>query len=99
MDVEVVDSLNKLASILKLVHRDALARTRSELRAEPAKAAILDAIGAEWLGTKALQTKVAKATALKERAIQQHIADLVSLGAVERRGDACNTEYRNSGIL
>jgi Fic family protein len=46
-----------------------------------------------------LQTTVATKTKASKRTIQERIADLVSLGVLEKRGATRTTEYKGSGLI
>ena len=70
MEAQLVERVDRLIALLKLVHSDSLTAKRQVLRAEPTKAAILDVVTAEWIPTKRLQDEVARRAEAKGRSIQ-----------------------------
>ena len=98
MSEDVVERLDRITAILRLAHRDAIERTRTEIRADKTNAAILDA-SANWVGTAALQAAVMKKSGGKERSVQMRIVDLIAQGLVEKRGGGRNIEYKATGLI
>ena len=53
----------------------------------------------EWTSAGALKGAVAKATKQSEPTIKRRVADLVSLGALARRGAGGSVSYRSTGLF
>lgn len=90
--------LDTIATILKLAHSDAIAKTRTSVRSEPAKAALLDG-ASKWTGAGKLVKAVAKKSGKSERSVQNYIAELLELGVLEKQGGGPTTEYRSTGLV
>lgn len=98
-NADLVERLDRITAILKLAHSEALNVARSQLRSEPAKAAIMDTVSNGWMQTKTVQERAARKANASERTIRDHLIELVGLGVLEKRGEARNTEYRSTGVI
>jgi hypothetical protein len=99
IEAALLDRVDRLTLLLELALAPQLDARRSELRADPVDAAILDAATADWQPASRLQAAVAKATGKKKRAIQEHISDLLDRGVLRSQGGGPTTEYRSSGVI
>ena len=95
----VVGRLDRLISLFRLVHADALAAARTRIRDDEANAAILDATDSRWVAAGTLRDQVVRKTGLKQAAVRARIADLVDAGALEREGGGPTTKYRSTGLV
>jgi hypothetical protein len=98
MNEDIVKRLDRIAAILQLAHRDAIERTRSQIRSDKVNAAILDT-STQWIGTAKMQAAVAAKTRASTRTIQERTVDLLGQGVIEKRGGGPKTEYRASGLI
>ena len=97
---EIGRKLDTIASILRLAHRDAIARERASIRGDKINAAILDAVGIDSrTGSGALQKAVAKKTRTGERTVRDRLGELADMGALEKQGGGSKTEYRSTGLI
>ncbi len=96
---ELREEISRFTTLFKLAHREELERARLELYADPVKAAVLESLTEEWTPARRLQEQVARETGIGERSIRVHLAELVNLGVVARRGATHTTEYRSGGIF
>jgi hypothetical protein len=99
VDEALIQRIDRITTILRLANAEGLERMSKKLRAEPAKTAILDVVGSTWMPTKRLQDKAVAHANVAARTIRDHLAELVELGVLERRGEARSTEYRNAGVI
>ncbi len=97
-DEATARTLNQIAAILKLAHKDALGELRAEIEKDPTSKAIL-AASAEWIATGALQTAAVKKGASSKRTVLRRLPDLVAQDVLERREEGSNVEYRNTGLI
>lgn len=97
-DDDVVARLDRITAILQLAHRDEIERARTQIRSDKVNAAILDA-SAKWIGSGAMQAKVAKKTKASTRTVRDRIADLLATGVLDKRGGGPTTEYRTNGLI
>ena len=95
----VTTRLDRLISLVQIIHSDEIEAASARLRADKPKAAILEACAGGWVSARAVQAGVTKVTKLKERAIQLHVGELLARGALERRGSGRNVEYRSTELL
>jgi hypothetical protein len=77
-----------------------------QIRGERKNAEIDDEVSAEilrrtatWTAVGALKREVQKATGQSGKTVQRRFNKLIEVGALERRGNATSTEYRNSGLF
>ena len=98
MTDEVVERLDRITAILQLAHEDAIERARTRIRSDKVNAAILDA-ASKWVPAAKMQATVASKTQAATRTIQEHIADLISQGVLEKRGATHTIEYKASGLI
>jgi Fic family protein len=95
----IVTRLDRLISLLRVVHSDELATARAGIRKDKANAAILDATDGRWAAAGTLRDQVVRQTGLKQAAVRARIAELVDAGALERQGGGRTTEYRSTGLV
>ena len=95
----ITTRLDRLISLMRIIHADEIDVARARIRADKPKAVILDACAGRWVSARALRDQVAKQTKLKERAIQLHLGDLWEWGALKRRGSGRSVEYRSTELL
>lgn len=95
----VVERLDQILAVLKLSNREALVSAAKELRAEPAKMAVLDACADDWLGAGELTKLVMEKTTLGNSPVRGHIGDLVEAGVLTRQGGGRATQYKSTGVI
>jgi hypothetical protein len=99
MSDPVVERLDQVLAVLRIANADALERASQRLRSEPAKAAALDACADGPVQAGKLTKAVMAKTKLGNSTVRQHLADLVTAGALVREGAGPNTNHRSSGVI
>jgi len=94
----VVERLDRILSILRVAHADKISELRRSVRGHPVDAAILDH-ALDWTPGGDLRQGVAKDAGQTERNVNNRIADLIALGALEKRGAGRATAYRSTGLI
>jgi hypothetical protein len=95
---EVAQRLDTLIAILKLAHRDDIAKARTSVRANTVNAAILD-LANDWTPSGKLQAAVAKRTGKTDRTVRDRLGELAAQGLIEQRGGGPTTAYRSTGLI
>ena len=95
---EVVQRLDKLIAIMQIAHKDEIERARTEIVADKIDAAILKATARETSAGKVVKAAASRAKT-SERAVQEHVAELVARGLVEKSGGGPATKYRATGLI
>jgi hypothetical protein len=90
--------LDLLIALTRVGVRDQLARERRMLDEDPVSREILRATD-DWTSSGPLKDLVRRATKQSEPTVKRRIADLVSRGALLRRGAGSAISYRNSGLF
>jgi hypothetical protein len=91
--------LDLIIALMRIGFGDQLQRHRHRLfDADPASEEILR-LAEDWIAAGALKGQVTKATRQSEPTVKRRIADLVSLGALERRGAGPAVSYRSTGLF
>lgn len=91
--------LDLIVALMRIGFGDQLQRHRHRLFDEdPASEAILRHAD-DWIAAGALKGHVTKTTKQSEPTVKRRIADLVSLGALERRGAGSSVSYRSTGLF
>jgi hypothetical protein len=98
MDEATNNRLDRIIAILRVAHADKIDALRSTVRTHPVDAAILDATE-DWMAGGDLRRSIAKESGQTERNVTNRIAALITLGALEKRGDGRATTYRSTGLL
>jgi hypothetical protein len=96
-DPEILRRLDRIQATLRLAFEPQISSTAEAIRSDLVNATILDATG-DWVGSTALQTRVAKKTNRQPRMIRSRLAELVEKGALEVRGGG-RPEYRRTGLV
>lgn len=96
-DDEIGRTLNRIAAILQIAHRDALEEERDRVL-DDANKAIFKAT-ASWAATADIEKAVVGGKAASRSTLYVRLADLVERGLLERRKNGNTTEYRNSGLI
>jgi hypothetical protein len=92
------EKLDRIISILRVAHADKISDLRMTIRSHAVDAAVIDG-AQDWTSAGALQKTVAKATGQSERNVRNRIAELIALGALEKRGGGPTTMYRATGLI
>jgi Fic family protein len=98
-DNDIVVRLDRMISILQLAYSDEIAGARAKVRADPIKLHVLDATEAEFVKAGDLKSAAAKITGESERTVSRRIQELVTLGALERRGGGQMIAYKSTGLI
>lgn len=98
-DDEVVERLDRIATLLVIGFADQIVRARNEVRADPVNAAVLDVVSENWVSSGDIKRKVSKSEEVSERTVQRALATLAARGAVCARGTGANLSYRSAGVL
>jgi hypothetical protein len=93
------DRLDRIAAILALANRGAIAEAKREIREDRLNVAILDACSSEWAPAGEIWDKVAKKSKASRSTFKRRIAELVTEGALFRQGNAPAITYRASGLV
>jgi hypothetical protein len=99
MSDAITERLDQLIAIQRLVHREALAEARTDLRGNDVKRALLDLTEDDWIKAGALKNAVVKKTKAANSTVSAHIADLLAAGLLAKRFGGPKTEYRGTGIV
>lgn len=97
-DEEILHRLDRIQAILALAFAPQIRAVGEKIREDKANAAILDVAG-EWIGTAALQTKVAKRVPMSTRRVRDRLPALLAQGVLEARGSEKRMEYRATGLV
>jgi Fic family protein len=95
---DVLQRLDKIIAILQIAHEDAIDRKRKGINADPVDAAILKAAAKETPAGKVVKAAATKAKA-SDRSVQEHVAELVERGLLEKSGAGPATKYRAIGLV
>lgn len=99
MSDAIAERLEQLIAIQRLVHREALAEARAEIRANDVKRALLDTAEDDWVKAGDLKAAAFKKTKAASSTISAHIADLVAAGLLAKRYGGPKTEYRGTSVV
>jgi hypothetical protein len=94
---EIGRKLDAITAILKLVYHEELAAARTRVRSDKAYAVILDSTK-KWTAAAKVQA-AAKKKGVARSTTSKKIAELITLGLVERRGGSTTLEYRATGLI
>jgi hypothetical protein len=97
-DEGIARRLDRIEAILKLAFAAQLDEARGKIRQDAVDAEIIDATR-DWVGTTALQERVARATGKSKRTVRDHLPELVSRGILEQGGSEGRPEYRSAGVI
>lgn len=98
-DEELLDRLDRIATILEIGFSDQLERARAAVREEPVDAAVLDVVRDGWVTSGEIKRAVTKSARVSDRTVQRSLAGLVARGYVRVAGEPPNVSYRSSGVL
>ena len=90
--------LDLIIALMRIGFGDQLQRRSRVVAEDPTNAQILRHCD-DWIAAGALKTAVMKATKQSEPTIKRRIAELVSLGALARRGAGASISYCTTGLL
>jgi len=99
VDDEIIERLDLLIALMRIGFSEQLTALRDDAAAEPVAAAVLEAVGAEWINSGDLQRSVAKTMKVSERTVLRAITALADRGLIKVRGTGRQTSYRRSGLL
>src|SRR5687767_6438835 len=97
-DDEILRRLASIQAILRLAFAPQLAQAHEAIRADEINAAILDAAD-DWIGSSALQRKVANRTGKSTRAVRGRLPELAAQGILEVGGSEGRPEYKRTGLV
>lgn len=90
--------LDVLIALTRIGIRDQLERERRALLADDVSLAILRG-AQDWIGAGELKSAVMQATKQSEATVKRRISELISGGALQRRGATRSIAYRSSGLF
>jgi predicted HTH transcriptional regulator len=90
--------LDLLIALTRVGVREDLNRELRTLQADPASLEILQR-SEDWTPAGELKTAVRAATSQSEPTVKRRIAELVSRGALQRRGAGGSVSYRATGLF
>ncbi len=92
--------LDILIALTRIGIQSELRKVEEQLRADPVSLAILRNLSpTEAISAGALKTAARAATKQSEATIKRRLADLVTSGAVLRRGSGAGVSYLSSGLF
>jgi DNA-binding transcriptional regulator PaaX len=97
-DDQLLERLDLLIALLRISARDALTAERAELLSDPVSRVVLQSTDA-WIPAGELKSRAVRETGQSEPTVKRRIAELVSRGALVRRGAGRTVSYRNSGLI
>ena len=97
-DEEIIAKLDLIQATLAIAFSEQIGEARERIRSDDVSASLLDH-SAEWIGSAALQSAVAKAVKKSERSVRDRLPDLVAQRALEVRGPEKRPEYRRTGLV
>ncbi len=93
------ERLDRIAAILAIANRAAIAEAKREIREDKLNVAILEACSSEWAPAGDIWEKVTKTSNASRSTFKRRIAELVAEGALFRQGNAPAVTYRSSGLV
>jgi Lon protease-like protein len=97
-DDKVIRRLDALIAILRLAHSREIVEARTRIRADEVNNAVLEAAATDFVGAGELKKTIAKATKQSEKTVQRRVADLLAIGALEKRTSG-PAAYRSTGLI
>lgn len=91
--------LDLLVSLLRIAHSEPLGRARDEVLSDRVNAAILVSANRGWVEAGVLKASAAKRSKASKPTVERRIAELVELGALERRGSGAAVSYRGTSLF
>lgn len=98
-DEEVLERLDRIATLLEIGFAEQIERARVELRTDPVAAAVVDTVRDDWLASGDIKRAVSNSAKVSEKTVQRSLAALVARGAVRVRGTGPTVSYRSAGVL
>jgi hypothetical protein len=98
-DADIVKRLDTVISILQLAYSSEIATAREKVRADPVNLGVLNATESDFVGAGELKKQVSKNTSQSEKTVQRRIHELLTLGALEKRGSGPTVAYRATGLI
>lgn len=98
-DDEVLERLDRIATLLEVGFSEQIERVRADVRKDPVAAAVLDAVSDGWKASGDIKRVVSTSAKVSEKTVQRALAALHDRGAVQARGTGPTTSYRSAGVL
>jgi DNA-binding transcriptional regulator PaaX len=98
VDEELAAKLDRITFLLNLAFREQIDAARKEVLADPVSAAVVEAMGDDWVAAGDLKRQVAATTGQSERTVSRRVSQLVAQGWVASSGSGANIRYRASGV-
>lgn len=95
---EIVERLDRLTAILSLAFAKEISGARSEARADPVTAMVLDS-AEDWIAAGKLKQSVSRTVAVAEKTVQRRITELLEMSALTARGNGPTRQYKRTGLL
>lgn len=97
-DEDILERLDRIQATLALAFAPQLREAGEAIRTDQTSAAILDSAGT-WIGSTALQEKVAKQLAITTRSVRDRFPILLAKRVLETRGPESRPEFRATGLI
>ncbi len=91
--------LDLLISLLRIAHQEPIEAERDRVLSDRVNKAVLEAARRDWIDAGKLKLLVAKRARTSQPTIERRIADLVELGALDRRGAGGAVSYRATPLF
>ena len=100
MSEPVSEKLDRVAALLALANREAIAQAKTEIREDQLSSAIIDNCPPDWTAGPDIWKKIPKsAKTASARTFNRRLGDLVSEGALYRQGKGAGVKYRPTGLV
>jgi hypothetical protein len=90
--------LDLLIALTRMGVREQLDRDRKAIEGEPVSLALLQQAD-DWVAAGQLKATVRDLTKQSGRTVERRIAELISRGAMQRRGSGGSISYRSTGLF
>lgn len=95
----IIKRLDTMISILLLAYRNEIVAARTEIRSDSVNAAILEITDGDFVSAGDLKKRAITSGGVSSATVSRRILELVSLGAIEKRGAGSTTSYKATGLI
>jgi hypothetical protein len=95
---DLAQKLDLLIALTRMGVRDQLNRERKAIEDDPVSLALLQHAD-DWMPAGELKAAVKTQTKQSEPTVKRRIAELISRGAIQRRGAGGSISYRTTGLF
>jgi hypothetical protein len=97
-DEQILERLDLIQATLALAFAGQIHAAGDAIRDDRVNAAILDA-AQEWIGSTALQEKVAKQLSISTRSVRDRFPGLLAKRVLATRGSENRPEFKSTGLI